>query len=87
MAYFISISKLPTAPQIAQLLLDHVFWLHGLLDAIISDCAPSFTANIWAAFLRLLGIEFSLSPAYHLETDGQMEHVNQILEQYLHCFI
>jgi hypothetical protein len=24
---------------------------------------------------------------YHLQTDGQIERVNQILEQYLHCAV
>jgi len=32
---------------------------------------------------RLLGIEAATSTAYHPQTDGQMEQVNQKLEQYL----
>ena len=36
---------------------------------------------------NLLGIQTKLSMAYHPQTDGQMERVNQELEQYLRVFI
>ena len=36
---------------------------------------------------RLLGIEATMSTAYHPQTDGQTERVNQELEQYLWIFV
>jgi hypothetical protein len=36
---------------------------------------------------RLLGIKLTATTAYHPQGDGQMERVNQELEQYLHLFI
>ena len=35
----------------------------------------------------MLGIETKLSTAFHLQMDGQMEQMNQKLEQYLRFFI
>ena len=34
-----------------------------------------------------LGIQTKLSMAYHSQTDGQTERINQELEQYLRVFI
>ena len=36
---------------------------------------------------RLLGIELASSTAYHLQTDGQTEWVNQELEQFIQLFV
>jgi len=36
---------------------------------------------------NLLEIQMKLSMAYHPQTDGQMERINQELEQYLRVFI
>jgi len=35
----------------------------------------------------MLGIETKLSTAFHLQTNGQTERVNQELEQYLRMFV
>ena len=37
--------------------------------------------------MKVLGIEQALTSGYHPESNGQTERVNQILEQYLRCFI
>jgi hypothetical protein len=34
-----------------------------------------------------LDIKSALSTAYHPETDGQTKRVNQILEQYVQCYV
>lgn len=34
-----------------------------------------------------MGIEPGFSSAYHPETNGQTEHINQNLEQFLRCYI
>ena len=35
---------------------------------------------------RILGIKVAASTTYHPQTDGQTEHVNQELEQYIRLF-
>ena len=34
-----------------------------------------------------MGIESIISTAYHSQTNGQIEYINQILEQYLRCYV
>jgi len=61
--------------------------LHGLPESIISDRGVQFTAGIMKELNNLLGIQTKLSTAYHPQTDGQTERINQELEQYLRVFI
>jgi len=51
------------------------------------DRGPHFAAEVMKKLNKILGIETKLSTAYYLQTDRQMEKVNQELEQYLHMFI
>ena len=44
-------------------------------------------AGLMRELNRMLGIESKLSTAFHPQTDGQTERVNQELEQYLRMFI
>ena len=61
--------------------------LHGLPESIISDRGSQFTAGIMQELNEMLGIKSKLSTAFHPQTDGQTERVNQELEQYLRMFI
>ena len=72
---------------IARLFRDHVWRNHGLPDQIISDRGPQFVSAFTRELNRLLGIQTSLSTAFHPQTDGQTERVNQEIEQYLRIFI
>ena len=84
--HFIPLSHLYTAQSVAKEFLDHVFWLHGLLESIVCDRDPTFTCKFWEELFRLNGTSFNISFAYHSQTDGQMEVVNRTLEMYLRCF-
>ncbi|XP_046713615.1 LOW QUALITY PROTEIN: uncharacterized protein LOC124391225 [Silurus meridionalis] len=61
--------SLSLSQKTAQLLLQHVFWLHGLPSNIVSDRGPQFTANFWKEFCRLLGISVSLSSGFHQDLE------------------
>lgn len=67
--------------------MDNVYKLHGLPLAIVSDRDPVFTSTLWQELFRLAGVQLRLSSAYHPQTDGQTERVNQCLETFLHCFV
>jgi len=61
--------------------------LHGLPKSIISDRGPQFMAGLMRELNQMLGIKSKMLMAFHPQTDGQMERVNQKLEQYLRMFI
>jgi len=87
MAHFIATMERTSAEGLARLFRDQVWKLHGLPESIVSDRGMQFAAGIMKELNNLLGIQTKLSTAYHLQTDGQTERVNQKLEQYLRVFI
>jgi hypothetical protein len=64
------------------------YWrLHGIPLDIISDRDSRFTAHLWKDFLKLVGVKTRMSTAFHPQTDGQTEIINQLLEMYLRAFV
>ena len=87
MAHFIATTEKTSAEGLAKLFRDQVWKLHGLSESIVLDRGMQFAAGMMKELNNLLGIQTKLSTAYHLQTDGQTERVNQELEQYLRVFI
>ena len=86
-AHFIPTNTTVTALGTARIFLHQVWCLHGLPRWVVSDRGPQFVAEFIKELYRMLGIEGATSTAYHPQTDGQTERVNQELEQYLQLFI
>jgi len=85
--YFIPTTEKTSAEGLARLFRDNVWKLHGLPESIILDRGPQFAAGLMRVLNQMLGIESKMSTAFYPQTDGQMERVNQELEQYLRMFI
>src|SRR3954453_10046597 len=83
MALFIPTDKKLTAKTLADLYLTHVFSKWGKPKSIVSDRGSEFTSKFWKEFTTLLDVKSRFSTAYHPQTDGQTERVNQELERYL----
>lgn len=87
MVHFVPLPKLPSAKETAELLLCHVFRLHGLPQDLVSDRGPQFTSRFWKEFCRLIGATVSLSSGFHPQSNGQTERYNQELETGLRCLV
>jgi len=83
--HLVPLRKLPTAFQTAQLLIKHVFRLHGIPQEILSDRGPQFISQVWKAFCSALNCKSSLTSGYHPQSNGQTERMNQQLESSLRC--
>lgn len=71
------------AKQIAEVIFDTVYKLHGLPEQIVSDQDALFTSTFWQCLHELLQMEIHLSSAYHPQTDGATEHANRTMTQML----
>lgn len=76
-------NKTITSEETAKILIKRLFSRFGLPDKIISDRGPQFAARTFKDLLRLLKIDLALSTAFHPQTDGGTERVNQEIEAYL----
>jgi len=85
-AHLIPVKKTYTAFDVAKVFLREIFRLHGLPRRIVSDRDAKFTSRFWMAFFEAVGTSLDLSTAYHPETDGQTERVNQVIEDILRAY-
>ncbi|MBW0530071.1 hypothetical protein O181_069786 [Austropuccinia psidii MF-1] len=87
MAIFIATCGKITALELVKIFISHVFSKHGLPVTIVSDIGSLFVSSFWTNLCQQLKISRDISTAFHPETDGQTERVNQILEQYLWMYV
>jgi len=85
-AHFIRTTTNTNAAKKADEFLDHVWKLHGLPLHTVSDRGSVFNSQLMRAIYKRLGIKPSFSTAYHPQTDGKTERINQSIEQYLRLF-
>ncbi|ESK81178.1 hypothetical protein Moror_2286 [Moniliophthora roreri MCA 2997] len=83
---FTPCTKKSDATDIAELLIQHLYKRFSLPDHIISDRDPRFTAEVFQEMGKQLSIKHSMSTAFHPQTNGETEQVNQEIEVYLRIF-
>lgn len=86
-AHFLPLFHPFSAPQVAQIFLDQVYRLHGMPTHIVSNRDKIFTSTFWRELFWLSNTSLCMSSAYHPQSDGQTERVNQCLETFLRCFV
>jgi transposase InsO family protein len=82
------IHLIPTTTFLSSLGLAEIYkmeiWrIHRIPRRIISDRGPQFALKFMKELCNALGIKRNLSTAYHPQTDGQTERINQEIETYL----
>jgi transposase InsO family protein len=82
-AHFIPIKTTYSRPQLVELYMSRIVYLHGAPKKIVSDRRGQFTLKFWERLHETLDTQLRFSFAYHPQTDGQTERVNQILEDML----
>ena len=68
---------------IAKIYRDDIWKLYGIPRKILSDRGPQFTSKFMEEFTKALGTKRQLSIAYHPQTNGQTERINQEIGMFL----
>jgi CBS domain-containing protein len=79
-AHFIALSHPYTAATVVDAFMNNIYKLHDLPVSIVSDRDPVFLSRFWKDLFAYQRVQLLHSTAYHLQTDGQTEVVNQCLE-------
>jgi transposase InsO family protein len=85
MAHFIPISK-KDSPTVARTYFENIWKYHGFPEDVVSDRDGTFTGQIFTDLYNYLGIKRSMSTAYHPQTDGKTERINQVIKSYLRSY-
>jgi transposase InsO family protein len=86
-AHFLPVHTTHRAEKYAEIYIDQIVHLHGIPRTIVSDRGAPFVAHFWEQLQESLGTHVIRSSAYHPQTDGQTERVNQILEDMLRACV
>ncbi|TYK27130.1 pol protein [Cucumis melo var. makuwa] len=82
-AHFVPGKSAYTASKWAQLYMSEIVRLHGVPVSIVSDRDARFTSKFWKGLQTAMGTRLDFSTAFHPQTDGQTERLNQVLEDML----
>ena len=76
-----------SSEEIAKIYRDEIWKLHGVPRTILSNQGPQFTLKFMEEFTKVLGTKRKLSTAYHSQTDGQTERINQEIGTFLRHYV
>ena len=86
MRHFVPMETL-SAGELVDAFVNRIYSLHGAPDNIVSDRGSQFVSDFWKQLSARLSVTLKPSSSFHPESDGQTEHLNAVLEQYLRQFM
>ena len=86
-AHFIPVRTNYGGEKLAKLYVENIVKLPGVPSRIVSDRGTQFTFRFWRSLHKAMGTKLDFSSAYHPQTDGQTERVNQIMEDMLRACV
>ena len=86
-AHFIPVKTTYTSAKSAKIYMTRIVCLHGVPRTIVSDRGTQFTSKFWKGIFKGFGTNLNFSTTYHLEYDGKIESVNQVIEDMLRMYV
>ena len=72
---------------VAKIYRDKIWKIHGIPKTILSDRGTQFASKFMENLTKVLGTKRKLSTAYHPQTDGQTERINQEIGTFLQHYV
>ena len=87
MVHLISVHTKTRVSRLSWIYQRKIMHLHGLPSSIMSDHDSKFVSRWWHELHKIVGTRLLMSTSYHLQTDGQMKHVNCNVGQIFHMVV
>ncbi|GMJ08432.1 hypothetical protein HRI_004512400 [Hibiscus trionum] len=71
--HFFALPRHFNANYVANVMVQGVIKLHGILWSMVSEPEKIFVSSMWKEMARLQGTEMCMGTSYHPQTDGQTE--------------
>jgi hypothetical protein len=85
--HFLPVHTTQKTEKYIEIYIHQIVCLHGIPRTIVLDREAPFVARFWEQLQKSLGTTVIRNSAYHPQTDGQTERVNQILEDMLRACV
>ena len=85
--YYKPVKVIINASGLAEVIINVVVRHHSLPNLIVTNQKSLFTSKFWSLLCYFLGIKQRLSTSFYLQTDGQTEKQNSIIEADFWAFI
>ena len=82
-AHFLPIRTDYSLDKLAELYIEEIVRLHGILMSINSDRDPKFTSRFLGKLQEALGTRLNFSTTFHPQTNGQSKRVIQVIDDML----
>ena len=76
-----------SSKEIAKIYRNEIWKLHGVPRKILSNRGLQFVSKFMKKFIKILETTRQLLTAYHSQTDGQTERINQEVETFLQHYV
>ena len=86
-SHFLLVNVEDSLEKLAQLYVDEIVRLHGVLVSIVSYRDPRLTSKFWPSLKIASGTRLHFSTTFHPQTDGQSEKTIQTLEDMLRACV
>jgi hypothetical protein len=86
-AHFVPVKLTHKAANIVDVYMKEISRLHGMPKTMVSDRDSKFTSKFWKGLFNGFGTNLNFSIAYHQESDGKTERVNQVIEDMLRMYV
>ena len=86
-AYFVSFHKEMKVKKVVYLFERHIITNHEISTKIIFNRNTRFRLKFWQTLTALKEIKTKMSTIEHSQTDDQIKWLNQIVKQYLRCYV